>query len=127
MKFEGPMRCDLCGETPDVITALPDPGQGARFACAPACSFWRQKIEWEKAGDRTEEGNPVARIGGEHYVVHPYADPATPGLGSSGQLFTIRFADGRETVTNNLWHQGTIPAHLRELLPDNAEFADGSS
>ena len=34
----------------------------------------------------------------------------------------IRFTDGREVITHNLWHQGTIPKHFRARLPDNAVF-----
>lgn len=43
-------------------------------------------------------------------------------LGFDGQRFYIRFFDGREITTNNLWHNGIIPQEYREQLPDNAEF-----
>lgn len=43
-------------------------------------------------------------------------------LGFGGAEFKIRFRDGREVVTHNLWTQGEVPDHFRERLPDTAEF-----
>jgi hypothetical protein len=65
----------------------------------------------------------VARIGGYHYVIGK-EDPNIPlrNRGSAGQKYVIHFFDGREVTTTNLWHQGEIPAHFRERLPDNAEW-----
>lgn len=44
------------------------------------------------------------------------------GLGHGGRRFRIRFDDGREVVTTNLWNSGEIPERFRKRLPDNAVF-----
>lgn len=40
--------------------------------------------------------------------------------GNDGRPFTIEFNDGIRMTTNNLWHNGKIPAEF--LVPDNAKF-----
>lgn len=42
--------------------------------------------------------------------------------GFGGSRFYIRFHDGREVVTTNLWSSGTVPPFFRDRLPDNAVF-----
>lgn len=62
-------------------------------------------------------------VGGRHYMIEPELPPRDRSLGGfGGQQWKIRFKDGREVVTTNLWHQGPIPERFRERLPDNAEF-----
>lgn len=43
-------------------------------------------------------------------------------LGFGGAEWTVRLADGREFFTDNNWHRGTVPPHLRKLMPSNAVF-----
>lgn len=62
------------------------------------------------------------RIDGEHYVICNEFPPAGSFRGHSGRKFTIRFNDGREVTTTNLWAQGTVPAEFKDDLPDNARF-----
>ena len=66
----------------------------------------------------------VAVIEGQHYMIERDLSPRTPRhcAGFGGSKHTIRFNDGREVVTHNLWAQGTIPDHFRERLPDTAIF-----
>jgi hypothetical protein len=65
----------------------------------------------------------VARIDGKHYLIGDEDSKAMRGFG--GVKYTIRFFDGREVTTTNLWSQGEIPEEIRELyLPDNAEFVE---
>jgi hypothetical protein len=45
-------------------------------------------------------------------------------LGFGGALWRIRFADGSTVETNDLWHQGEIPARFAHLFPVNACFLD---
>ncbi len=55
----------------------------------------------------------VVRVDGVHYRI-----TYEPAL-----IATIAFHDGRNIHTDNLWHQGTIPAVWVGLgLTDNAEF-----
>ena len=62
----------------------------------------------------------VVRIKGEHYII---GTPFFCFKGFDGARFVIDFLDGRREETDCLWHQGTIPAHFRGRLPDNAKFA----
>lgn len=83
-----------------------------------SCLFWQEYV------DRKDEPE-IARINGEHYFVQPLS-PAAGGMrGYGGHPFTIHFTDGRPQPivhTINLWHQGVIPAHFRDRLPDNATW-----
>lgn len=78
------------------------------------CAFWSEKVD-------NRDLPEVARIGGGHYTVAPEGGPSHR-RGFGGERFTIRFFDGREVTTTNLWHQGEIPDDFRAELPDNAEF-----
>lgn len=42
--------------------------------------------------------------------------------GYGGQRFRVEMQDGRIIETDNLWHGGEIPSHLRDLFPDSAVF-----
>ena len=72
----------------------------------------------EQASDRAN----AAVIDGIHYRIKPDTAKPGPGSGYDGQKFTVRFHDGREVTTRNLWYQGPIPPVWRDRLPDNAEF-----
>lgn len=96
------------------------------------CDFWLDK--W-----RMRDNENVARIDGQHYMFgNSLQDaritqdttldalaksmPRRDGLGMGGQGVVIRFADGRVVITNDLWHQGTIPARFKNIMHDNAEM-----
>jgi hypothetical protein len=100
--------------------------------------FWDQKIEWMNNGDMTipdpksgrkEKPQRVARIGGMHYVIgeEPSKEDLRRnsqygGLGHGGHEFKIRFKDGTEVTTRNLWSQGRIDPEYTSILTDNATF-----
>ena len=87
-----------------------------------SCGFWLEKIMWA-ANDRTDNGRRVARIHGNHYVIEPDTQRGFQGFG--GRKMVIKFHDGTEVVSHNVWHQGTIPEHLLDALPDNATWGQG--
>lgn len=64
------------------------------------------------------------RINGVHYSAEPGIKSG--GMrGFGGRKFTIETLDGRRKfTTNDVWCQGTIPEHLRSIMPDNARFVD---
>lgn len=78
----------------------------------PDCDFWIEK--W-----RMRDDSNVVRVDGQHYIIG--AGNAI-GIGHGGDTFVIKFNDGREMTTTNLWHQGEIPLFWCQLLPDNATF-----
>lgn len=80
------------------------------------CLFWTEKLDIKNDMD-------VVRIAGNHYTIAPDEPKGYRGFtGFGGRRFEIKFSDGRQAVTHNLWHQGHIPQHFKKRLPDNAEF-----
>jgi hypothetical protein len=76
------------------------------------CQFW-----WEKIA----QADKLIRVDGHCYrIPKPTVHEIFKGFG--GAKFKIKFKDGRVIETDNLWHNGEIPAHFRDRLPDNAEF-----
>jgi len=80
------------------------------------CNFWMLYVNMKD--------NPkIARIAGTHYFVEPDIQKNFEGFrGFGGRAFHIKFDDGRELITHNLWCQGEIPLHFRTRLRDNAKF-----
>jgi hypothetical protein len=61
-------------------------------------------------------------VAGTHYEIGPVSGGDSRFSGFGGREFNIRFLDGREVRSSNLWCQGVIPKVWRERIPDNAEF-----
>lgn len=82
------------------------------------CYFWMPYLIGAVTGDPAS-----VRISGVHYTLGR-DDPCQPAhqRGFGGARYAIRFSTGRRVVTHDLWCQGEIPARLRDLLPDNANF-----
>src|SRR6266498_3893081 len=80
------------------------------------CAFWHGYLENEVGGVVIEHDNGHGGMELRHYWFDPGKPIAPAGrgfLGFGGHKFTIKFFDGREVETNDLWHQGTIPDHFR--------------
>lgn len=109
-------KCKECGKREDGNWADSEAKKLERHQLCFNCNFWREKV-WIK--DRLG----IARIDGSHYTIgkeeksHP-----SEFRGFGGSKFVIVFNDGRRVKTTNLWHQGSIPEHFKERLPDNAKF-----
>lgn len=95
--FGMPTRCVHCGYV--------EAGDGAAIHVCFTCGFWLNQV----LNDRDR----AFVISGIHYR-------AGKG-GFGGHVFTVRRHTG-ETYTGELWSQGIIPEHMRDRLPDNAEF-----
>lgn len=105
--------CKTCGE-PVTHQHMPEKALDTCFTCW----FWEEKL--------SIADNPnTVRVKGVHYFIHPDTeDGRFSGFG--GSRFIIKFNDGREVTTRNLWCQGGIPKRFRTLLPDNATFIEGA-
>lgn len=91
---------------------------------ASADSFWEYWLDRHRNHqDTTQDGYPIIRNRGTHYVFRTQKDPASSGnwLGYGGAQFEVRKANGTVLRSNDVWCQGTIPLVYRQLLPDNAE------
>lgn len=82
------------------------------------CDHWLQLIE----KDAHEYRRRHVIVDGRHYVMGDNTTEPHRWSGFGGDTFVIEFFDGRKVVSNNLWHQGTIPERWREQLADNAKF-----
>lgn len=80
-----------------------------------SCNFWDNLI--------TEvPDNQRIVIEGHHYIPLPEEDGPTRFKGYGGRTFIIHKENGETITTSNLWHQGKIPEHYRNRLPNNARF-----
>lgn len=80
------------------------------------CLFWLDYVA-------TKADPTHLVVNGYHYVITPDKPKGYSGfLGHGGAEFVIRFHDGREVVSHNLWAQGSVPQRFRDRLPNNAEF-----
>jgi hypothetical protein len=115
-EWEANGRCRECG---DVLAA--DFAESTRNKILAAklchsCLFWTQH-----AGQIDDPTHVI--VDGRHYVILPDKPRGYGGfLGFGGAEFRIRFYDGREVTSHNLWTQGNIPDRFRGRIPDNAEF-----
>jgi hypothetical protein len=119
--YKTKLKCKHCGKTETYQWMKETNDEMARREACFECNFWFDKLELTKRGYHTVPGDLV-RVEGVHYVIGQSRPAGTPFLGHGGRKFKIRFNDGREEMTNNLWCQGTIPEHFRKQLPDNATF-----
>ena len=101
-------QCIECGDFDAPSNWIGNPVRRRCFSC----DFWEQKVQ---KGDRVV-------IDGHCYWIGPEKKGPYEFSGFGGRRFHIRFKDGSEVITHNLWSNGDIPEHYRDRLPDNAEF-----
>jgi len=104
------MNCIICNKE------IKESEYTNEILCSSECfhvNYWNEMV------DRKYELN-IVRIDGEQYYIENENSNSIRGFG--GRKHTIRFFDGREVISTNLWCNGTIPKSHRKLLPDNAEF-----
>lgn len=80
-------------------------------------NFWQGHYEQAL---KDPKHHPV--INGVKYYIDPDESDAAGFKGFGGRKFKIRFNDGTEVTTRNLWHNGEVPDEWRDKLPDTAEF-----
>jgi len=96
------------------------------------CAFWHNQASKDRNHIEDPSLYPFVGVVTEEdgVLVHNCFNENTPiatgrgdFLGYGGRAFYIQF-DGVDeiVVTNNLWHQGTIPEWLRYLFKKNASF-----
>lgn len=98
-----------CNYFPDVQERL------IRTSTCFSCDHWLAMV-------RFKDDPATVRVMGKHYMDGGNTSSPSRMNGFGGSVFRVKFHDGRCLETNNLWHQGTIPDHFKERLPDNAIF-----
>jgi hypothetical protein len=81
-------------------------------------AFWHKFVVEEEG--RSAIINGIAFTIGKEPTTLTNSNCVQYGFG--GKRYVVKFLDGTEVVTHNLWHRGTVPDDLRELLSDNARF-----
>lgn len=104
------MKCVVCGKEMEKSKYCGN-------ICSDECfhnDYWGSKV-------KDKDKDNMVRIKGEHYYIGE-EDSKSSFRGFSGMKYKIKFFDGREVISTNLWYNGEIPDNFKELLPDNAEF-----
>ena len=83
-----------------------------------SCEYWEELYKQ----DMQSPPHTYAIINGTHYVIGDENSKETYFRGFGGQKFKIKFFDGTEVTTTNLWYQGIPPEHFKDKFPDNAQF-----
>lgn len=89
--------------------------------CCFSCAFWKSKIKQWK-----DDKNWVV-IDGTSYHIQSSVPEGTFNknmnfLGHGGSKFFIKRNDNTVIYSNNVWCQGDIPEHFKNLIPNNAVF-----
>lgn len=111
------VRCRECGKPVEDHFVTSEQLKADRLCFS--CDFWMEKVRWAEAGDPK-----AVRIDGQHFYM---SDPTGGMRGYGGREFVFEFFDGRVVSWKNVWHQGVIPEHFRDRLPDNARHRPASN
>ena len=81
------------------------------------CDFWYKRIDL----CNRENNHSIVVIDRHAYFIGE-ENPDIMMRGFGGAKFHIRFHDGHEVKSTNLWHNGEIDDRFLDRLPDNAVF-----
>lgn len=109
------MKCSICGKEIDANFVEEVSKVMVENKWCYECFFWNSQLEADKH-------RKFAVIDGGHYVIAEDAPKGFRGFG--GAEFKIRFFNGEQITTHNLWFQGEIPEEFKDKMPDNAEFVE---
>jgi len=117
------ITCRHCGKNDKACYSSPIKDRMIEDNRCFVCDHW---LEWEKDASPyrviTEHSDHDGYTRSQHIICAEDSIEHPTFRGYYGQRFFIRFKDGRDFTTTNLWHQGTIPPHLYHLFHVNAEF-----
>ena len=106
------MKCPTCNK--EIGTFVSDERSIKEKGECFECSLWRDRLPLV--------GKPnIAIIDGTFYTIDD-EDSKDPFRGFGGDKFVIRFKDGREITTTNLWCGGDISEAWKPKFPNNADF-----
>lgn len=106
------MKCPTCGE--EIGKFVSDEQFMKKHGECFECSLWRRRLPLVKDSD-------IAIIDGVFYSIGSENDPSSC-KGFGGDKFVIRFKDGRQVTTTNLWCGGNISDAWKDKFPNNADF-----
>lgn len=106
------MKCPTCGE--ELGKFVSDEKSMKEHGECFECSLWRERLPLVGRPD-------VAIIDGTFYTIGD-EDSKDPFRGFGGDKFVIKFKNGKEVTTTNLWCGGDISKYWRTRFPNNADF-----
>lgn len=88
-----------------------------------SCSFWIGRYQGHLAHKDAKYPEKISFIvDGAAYYAH-YTREGERGMGFGGSKFIFERLDtGEQFMSRDVWHQGTVPDNLKDLLPDNAKI-----
>lgn len=101
------VKCKVCGH---IFETNKD-----ESICSYTCSsvdYWLDRVKRKACSDQIVVNHVVYQIGNETDTFK----------GFNGMGWYILYENGVLRTTTNLWHNGTLPEAMWELLPDNAKF-----
>lgn len=122
------ITCPICGRVDDIEEYINSPIRKImeEKKCCFHCAFWYNIHEGDP--DTEDPYTPVV-VNHSHWS-YPSSEPIhfERSHGWSYRpiptMHYILFENGRIAETNQLWHQGTVPEHFYDLIPNNAVFID---
>lgn len=110
-------KCKICGKTEESSHWVNSKEMLEKEHCFE-CDYWLSLHE----GDITNrKDHKYVIANGVHYVIEP-EDSTDSFRGFGGAEVKIKFFDGTEVVSTNLWYQGEIPERFRDIMPDNGSI-----
>ena len=109
------MKCPTCGKElgASSLYSSDERSMKEKGECFE-CSLWRERLPLV--------GKPnIAIIDGTMYTIGD-ENSKDPFRGFGGDKFIIKFKDGREVTTTNLWCGGDISEAWKPKFPNNADF-----
>ena len=124
------ITCPICGRIDDTEEYINSPIRKImeEKKCCFHCAFWFNISK----GDQYIEYHSIPVVVNHSHWSYPSSEPVHLERSNGWSyipisiLHYILFEDGRVAKTNQLWHQGTVPEHFYDLIPNNAVFIDRS-
>lgn len=117
------LSCVTCKEKINTKFYEPIKSQLLKRQLCFNCNFWYDRLKALQA----DTDHRCAVIDGDMYNVADSKNTDIQCNGFAGRKFTIRFHDGFEVTTNNLWHNGAISPFYIHLFKQNAVFINGGT
>jgi len=118
------VKCKYCGKEQRACFSQPIRDEMVEGEMCFTCHHWLGWVRDREKNCKFIIITSTIENGNEHRCQHFICaeDEKSIWRGYNGQRFFIKFNDGRNITTTNLWHQGTIPEHFYHLFEPNAIF-----
>ena len=121
-------KCPICGRIDDpeeyIDSRIKEIMENKK--CCFHCAFWYHIAEYDPDEENTSIPVVVNHTHWSYPSQEPLHFPESHGwsLRPIHIMHYILFENGIVAETNQLWYQGDIPEHFRNMIPNNAVFID---